>query len=256
MNKRFFRVLVLMVMTLILASPASASWFDKLTEAVSEHLSSSDTKENSTSNVSKQLLSSADLTAAFKQALDLGSQRVVSKLGKEEGFNGDPTIRIPLPEQMQTVKKWLDKVGLGGSLEDLEVSLNRAAENAVPKAKTLFVETIKQMSFDDIKTIYNGSDDAATRYFQSKMTPALSKEMEPVVEQSLSEVGAIALYDDVMGDYQSIPFVPDIKANLIGHVVDGGLNGIFHYLAQEEAEIRKNPVKRTTELLKRVFGAQ
>ncbi len=110
------------------------------------------------------------------------------------------------------------------------------------------------MSFDDIRSIYNGPDDAATRYFQQKMTPALSDAMQPVFKTSLEEVGAVKLYDSVMGDYQSIPFVPDVKGNLIQHVVDGGLQGIFHYLAKEESQIRKNPVKHTTELLNKVFG--
>lgn len=125
----------------------------------------------------------------------------------------------------------------------------------MPRAKTLFIDTVKSMSFDDVKSIYNGGDDAATRFFQKKMSPALGKEMQPVVQKSLSDVGAVKLYDDIMGDYTSIPFVPDIKANLVDHVVDGGLAGIFHYLAKEEAEIRKNPIKRTTELLKKVFGS-
>lgn len=238
---------------------ASAGWFDKLKELGSE-LTGTDVTE-ATKTVTNAVsggaenFSTEDLNKAFKQALDLGSQRVVDQLGKEDGFNKDSAIRIPLPQQMQTVKKWLGKVGLGDSLDSFEVSLNRAAEDAMPKAKALFIETIKQMSFDDVKSIYNGGDDAATRYFQEKMTPSLTEEMAPVVQQSLSDVGAVKLYDKVMGDYESIPFVPDVKANLTDHVVEGGLHGIFHYLAKEEAEIRKNPVKRTTELLKRVFGS-
>lgn len=232
------------------AHVASASWLDKL-DGLLGSKPATEQSDSSTSSV----LSNADISQAFKQALDIGSQKVVSELGKADAFNGDSQIRIPLPDSMQTVKKWLDKAGMGGSLDDLEVSLNRAAEKAAPQAKSLFIDTIKQMSFDDVKAIYKGSDDAATRYFQEKMTPALSEAMQPVVKGSLEEVGAVKLYDDVMGDYQSIPFVPDVKGNLIQHVVNGGLNGIFHYLAKEEADIRKNPVKHTTDLLKRVFGS-
>ena len=144
---------------------------------------------------------------------------------------------------------------MGSDLENLEVSLNRAAEKAVPQAKALFVDTIKQMSFDDVRAIYRGPDDAATRYFQQKMTPALSRAMQPVVRKSLEQVGKPSNFMTVLCmTINPFPFVPDIKANLVQHVVDGGLRGIFHYLAQEEAEIRKNPVKRTTALLKKVFS--
>jgi hypothetical protein len=111
------------------------------------------------------------------------------------------------------------------------------------------------MSFEDVMNIYNGPDDAATRYFQEKMTPALAGEMKPIVEESLAEVGAVQSYDNVMGQYRAIPFVPDVKADLTTYVIEKGMDGIFHYLAVEEAAIRQNPVKRTTELLQRVFGA-
>ena len=96
--------------------------------------------------------------------------------------------------------------------------------------------------------------DAATKYFQRKMSPALAQEMRPLVEDSLSDVGAIKAYDNVMGQYLSIPFVPDVKANLADHVIEKGMDGIFYYLAQEEAAIRQNPARQTTDLLKRVFG--
>ena len=102
--------------------------------------------------------------------------------------------------------------------------------------------------------IYNGPDDSATRYFQGKMTESLAGEMKPIINNSLSQVGAVKIYDDVMAKYRSIPFVPDIKANLTDYVTQKGMNGIFHYMAEEEAAIRENPAKQTTELLKRVFG--
>jgi hypothetical protein len=150
----------------------------------------------------------------------------------------------------------LAKVGMSSMLDDLELKLNRAAEVATPKAKELFFQAISEMTFEDVMNIYNGPEDAATRYFQDKMTPALAREMEPVVEQSLSQVGAVQTYDKIMGEYRTIPFVPDVKADLTTHVVEKGMAGIFHYMAVEEAAIRQNPAKRTTELLQRVFGAQ
>jgi hypothetical protein len=112
------------------------------------------------------------------------------------------------------------------------------------------------MTFEDVMNIYNGPDDAATRYFQEKMSPPLARAMQPVVDQSLAEVGAVQTYENIMGEYRAIPFVPDVQADLTTYVVDKGMDGIFHYIAAEEAAIRQNPAKRTTELLQRVFGAK
>jgi hypothetical protein len=172
-----------------------------------------------------------------------------------DGFNTDPEIHIPLPKQLDGVKSVLDKVGMSGLLKDLELKLNRAAEAATPEAKKLFSRAISEMSFDDVKKIYEGPENAATQYFRSKMSPSLAKEMEPVINNSLSEVGAVQSYDNVMKAYQSVPFVPDVKADLTDYVIEKGMDGIFYYMAKEEAAIRANPAKRTTDLLKRVFDA-
>jgi hypothetical protein len=142
------------------------------------------------------------------------------------------------------------------ALEDLELKLNRAAETATPNAKTLFVDAISTMTFDDVKSIYDGPQDAATRYFQNKMTPGLTLAIEPVAKESLSHVGAIQAFDQIMGQYRTIPFVPDIKADLTLHVTQKILDGIFFYVAKEEMAIRQDPVRQTANLLKRVFGAQ
>lgn len=171
-----------------------------------------------------------------------------------DGFNSDPAIHIPLPEKMATVQSTLGKVGLDSMLNDLETRLNRAAEDATPKAAKIFEQAISDMTLDDIKGIYNGPDDAATRYFQGKMSAPLTQEMRPVVSESLANVGAVKSYDSVMAKYKAIPFVPDVKADLTDYVIEGGLNGIFHYLAIEEAKIRQDPLSRTTELLKKVFS--
>jgi len=201
-------------------------------------------------------LSIDEISSGLKEALRVGTANVVSRLGKTNGFNNDPVAHIPLPENLQTVKRVLDKVGMGAMVDDLELKLNRAAEAATPKAKKLFWQAISEMTLEDAKAIYNGPQDAATRYFEGKMSQPLAKEMRPIVENTLSEVGAVQAYDNVMGQYRALPFVPDVKADLTNHVIDKGLAGIFHYLAEEEAAIRQNPAKRTTELLQRVFGAK
>lgn len=199
-------------------------------------------------------LETADVSEAFKQALRIGSEQVVSQLGAEDGFNADPLVHIPLPKSMKKVNKVLGKLGMDGMLDDLELKLNRAAETATPAARELFVNAVQDMSFDDVMQIYQGPDDAATQYFRQKMSPGLQEAMRPLVDQSLSEVGALQLYDQVVGEYESLPFMPDVKNDLSDHVLSLSLDGIFHYLAEEEKAIRENPVRHTTNLLKRVFG--
>jgi hypothetical protein len=110
------------------------------------------------------------------------------------------------------------------------------------------------MTFEDVKTIYQGADDSATQYFKQKMTTSLSEKMNPIIETSLAQVGAIQSLNKVMDKYQDIPFVSNVTPNLTEYVVEKGIDGVFHYLAEQEAAIRQNPAKQTTELLKKVFG--
>ncbi len=201
-------------------------------------------------------LSDTDIGAGLREALTVGTGNVVQRLGRPGGFSDDPAVRIPLPKSLQTVKGALDAVGMGGVIGDLELKMNRAAEAAIPQAKPLFLDAIRQLSIDDVKAIYKGAPDAATRYFQGKMSKPLGEKMAPIVEQSLAQVGAVKTYDAAMAKYDRLPFVPDVKANLTRHVVNRGVDGVFHYLAAEEAAIRQQPVKRTTDLLNKVFGAK
>jgi len=200
-------------------------------------------------------LSDDDIYAGLKEALRVGTENVVHQLGQPGGFNADPAIHIPLPDSLATVQSTLSKLGMASLLDDLELRLNEAAEVATPKAKDLFYQAIRDMTLDDVRAIYDGPDDAATRYFQGKMARPLAVEMSPVVGESLAQVGAVQSYDRVMGKYEALPFVPDAKADLTTYVVENGMDGIFHYLAQQEAAIRQDPAKRTTELLQKVFGA-
>ncbi len=199
-------------------------------------------------------LSNADIASGLKDALRVGSEHVVVQLGTSNGFQADPNIHIPLPKNLKRVKSTLSKVGQSRVMDDLELKLNRAAEVATPKARKIFGAAIRGMSFNDARNIFNGPDDAATTYFKGKMSAPLSTEMQPVITHALAQVGAIQAYDRVMGKYKALPFVPDVSADLTKHVLDLALNGIFYYMAIEEAAIRKDPVKRTTDILKKVFG--
>jgi hypothetical protein len=202
----------------------------------------------------KTALSNAEIGSGLKEALRIGTENVVNRLGTSGGFANDPAVHIPLPKSLKKVKSVLDTVGKGKMMDNLELKMNQAAESATPQAKQLFVDAIGQMTIEDVKGIYNGPPDAATRYFQSKMSAPLAEKMTPIVETQLAEVGAVKTLDKAMARYKDIPMVPDVKTNLTQHVVKKGVDGIFHYLAQEEAAIRTQPVKRTTDLLKKVFG--
>ena len=234
----------LLCLTLMAASPgASAGWLDKL----KDRLGSGEQDEEQTTGA-------VDVSAGLKEALRVGTETVVGRLGQTGGFNLDPLIHIPLPDKLDQIRNVLEKVGMESQMTELELGLNRAAEVATPKAKTLFMQAISDMTLDDAMAIYNGPDDAATQYFRSKMSAPLAAEMKPVVDESLAEVGAATTYDSVMDRYHALPFVPPVEADLGNYVVEKGMDGIFYYLAREEAAIRQDPAKRTTDILKRVFG--
>jgi hypothetical protein len=236
---------VLVCSLVSIPAAAEASWLDR----------AKDLLDGAQSGAPKaEALSEQEIGDGLKDALRVGTETVVARLAKKDGFNADPSIHIPLPSALEDVKSTLDKFGMGSMLNDLELRLNRAAEEATPRARNLLLKAISDMTLDDVMAIYNGSDDAATRYFQSKMSDSLAAEMRPVVDESLADVGAIQAHDSVMGRYNAVPFVPKVETDLTGYVVQEGMDGIFHYLAQEEAAIRKDPVKRTTDLLQRVFS--
>lgn len=199
-------------------------------------------------------ISTTEIADAFREALSIGSQQVVAQLGTADGFNTDPAVHIPLPGELARVKSMLANVGMSRFVDDLELKLNRAAEKATPIAKELFLQAISEMEFDDVVTIYQGQNNSATLYFQEEMSQSLSQQMAPIVEESLMQVGAVKALDDVLGNYNNLPFVPDVSADLTKHVVEKGMEGIFFYMAKEEAAIRENPVKQTTELLRKVFN--
>ena len=242
--KAFLYFVTLTIFIFCISSPVSAGWMDdgkKLLQGLEKK--------------GQGELSVEEIAGGLKDALKVGSGRVTKKLGRVDGFNLDPKAHIPLPKNLQKVRKVLKKIGKKKLADDLEIRLNRAAETAAPKAKELFMKAIRKMTLKDAKKIYKGPEDAATRYFKENMTASLSAAMKPVINESLSKVGAIKSYDKLIRRYKKIPFVPDVRGDLTKYVTKKGIEAIFYYLAEEEAKIRKDPAKRTTELLRRVFGA-
>lgn len=240
--------------TFILAAPPLApaqaqSLFDKAKGALEKSLGG--VKGGSTG---AGVLRHDEIANGLREALRVGTERVVARLGALDGFNGDGTIHIPLPGSLKKAQAMLRRFGLSGLADDLELRLNRAAEAAAPEARALFFQAITEITLADARRIYKGPQDAATRYFQDRMSRPLGQRMAPIIDRALSRVGAIAAYDAMMAEYKNLPLVPDVKADLNKYVVQEAMNGIFHYVAKEEAAIRADPAKRTTEILRRVFG--
>ena len=184
----------------------------------------------------------------------MGSERVVDTLGAKDGFNTDPVAHIPLPDELKTVQELLSKVGMGGLGDEVELKMNRAAESAMEDSGEIVIKAIQSMSIDDAKGILQGPDDAATQYLARISGDDIKAKIRPIVDQALTEVGAVAALDTMMARYKTIPFVPDVKGDLTTHATEKAYEGLFHYVAQEEAAIRENPAKRTTEILQKVFS--
>ncbi|WP_420549464.1 DUF4197 domain-containing protein [Curvivirga sp.] len=230
----------------------ASSWLDKLQNVITE--TGVTESENSGGSGVAGLLSNEEVIEGLKEALNVGVQTVVGQLGAADGFNGDPKIHIPLPKELTAVQSTLSQFGLSSMADDIELRLNRGAEAAMPKARDLVLKAIQDMSFEDAKAIYEGPQDAATSYFRKVSTSDLKQTISPVIDQSLQDVGAIQAYDQLVGEYDSIPFMPDLKADLTDHATDLALEGLFHYLALEEAAIRENPAQYGKDILLKLFG--
>ncbi|CAA7623102.1 DUF4197 domain-containing protein [Magnetospirillum sp. SS-4] len=203
-------------------------------------------------------LSAGEIGSGLKEALRVAADRVTSQLGRPDGFNADPAVHIPLPEKLEMVRKGLAMAGKSALADDLELKLNRAAEAATPKAREIFWNAVQKMTLDDAKGILDGPSDAATQYFKRTMTPDLKTAMRPVVDRTVSQSGAVQSFNSMAGAAQGLPMVGNAlqagPSMLTDHVLNKALSGIFAYLGREEAGIRSDPAKRSTDLLKKVFG--
>jgi hypothetical protein len=199
-------------------------------------------------------MSDGEIGSGLKDALKVGAERTVATVGRPGGFLDDKQIHIPLPGVLSQAQCALKLAGAGSLTDDLEVKMNRAAEAAAPKAKTILVGAIQKMSIADARGILTGPKDAATQYFRRTTSGDLTTAFKPIVDQSLSQVGAVQSLNAVTSQAKSLPFGNSVNLDLTSYVVGKALDGIFLYLAKEEASIRDNPAQRSTELLKKVFG--
>jgi hypothetical protein len=212
----------------------------------------------SSGGVPSAALDSATVVAGLKEALRVGTDRTVSSTSRLDGFLANELIRINTPESLSTMTRALRTVGMGSQVDELEVAMNRAAEQAAGEAASVFWSGIQQMSIQDAFGILEGGDTAATDYFRRTTSGELRARFAPIVEEKMSAVGLVKLYDDLVGRYRAMPLSAFTQAppDLREHVTDGALSGLFTVLGQEEARIRQEPAARSTELLRKVFGRQ
>jgi len=201
-------------------------------------------------------LSDVKIGSGLKEALKIGTENAVGFTGKQDGFFLNQAIKILMPEKLRTFEKGLRAVGYGPQVDELVLSMNRSAEKATPFAKQIFWDAIGEMTFDDVKKILSGNDTAATDYFKGKTTSKLTDVFKPIVSNAMNEVGVTRQYKELVGRYESIPFVKKESYDLDQYVVTKALDGLFHMVGEEETKIRKNPTARTTDLLKEVFGSK
>jgi hypothetical protein len=196
-----------------------------------------------------------DIAAGLKEALAVGTGNAVQTLSKSNGYFGDAAVKILLPEKMQKAAEVLKKAGYQKEVDDFVLSMNRAAEQAAPKARPIFEDAVKKMTFDDAQKIVKGNNTAATDYFKGKTTPQLSEAFKPVVADSMNQVGATRSYKALTDRYNSlVPFGKLDSFDLDSYVTKKSLDGMFLKVGQEEAKIRTDPASRTTDLLKKVFA--
>ena len=193
--------------------------------------------------------------AGLKEALAVGTKNAIKSVSQADGYMGNSMIKIPLPDHLQKMADIAARMGFQKQVDNLIVSMNRAAEAAAPKASGLFVQAIKEMTVDDAKGILRGGETAATEFFEKKTSTKLYDEFKPVVSANMNKVGVARAYKDMMEPLKMVPFVQKESVDLDHYVTNKALNGLFLMIGEEEKKIRTNAAARVTDLLKKVFGS-
>lgn len=215
------------------------------------------TTTTATKTSSPTTLTDNEISGGLKEALFSGVKFAVNTLGKENGFLDDIRVKIPLPKSLQNAEKALRFAGQGKMVDDFVASMNHAAEKAVPVAVDVFMDSIKQMTFNDVRNIlFSGQDDAATQFFKRTSEETLRGKFRPIVEQFTAQVGVTQKYKDMMSKYGFVgKLLGQDATDLDGYVTQKALDGLFFMVAEEEKKIRKDPIGTGSAILKKVFGA-
>jgi hypothetical protein len=200
-------------------------------------------------------ITSREAASGLKAALERGSSAAVASLGRTDGFFGNPQVKIPLPEPMQRAERLMRRFGMGKHADELILTLNRAAEAAVPEARQLFVDSVRKMTVQDAKGILQGGDTAGTQYFRRSTEGELRKRFLPIVKRATSKVGLAQQYNSYADKGVALGLVSEEDSNLDDYVTRKALDGLFLVLAEEEKKIRRDPVSAGTAIIRKVFGA-
>jgi hypothetical protein len=204
----------------------------------------------------EQPLTTAEVGEGLKEALINGISKGSDLVSITDGYFKNPEIKIPFPPDVKKVEDKLRQIGLGDQVDKFVMTLNRGAEDAAKEAKPIFITAIKSMTIQDAWAILRGEENAATEYLKRTTTAQLTEKFKPVIQNSLSKVNATKYYGDLVGTYNKIPFVEKVNPSLDDYATGKAVDGLFIMIAKEEKNIRKDPLARTTELLKKVFGSK
>jgi hypothetical protein len=200
-------------------------------------------------------ISNQEAVSGLRAALEKGSQAAVSALGRNDGFLGNPKVKIPLPDSLARAEALMRRVGMGKYADELVVAMNRAAEAAVPEAKQLLVDSVRKMSVQDAKGILTGGETSATDYFRRTTQDQLHQRFLPIVKRSTAKVGVAQRYNEYAEKGAALGLVRREQANLDEYVTQKALDGLYLMVAEEEKKIRQDPVGTGSALLKKVFGS-
>lgn len=200
-------------------------------------------------------LTNKDIVSGLKEALNKGSANAVAKLGKTDGYLGNDKVKIPLPDSLQKIEHTLRDLGMGQYADELVLTMNRAAEAAVPEARTLLVNAVKEMSVQDAKGILTGGDTSATDYFRAKTSQKLTAKFLPIVQQATAKVDVAQKYNQLAGNAARLGLIDESQTNLENYITQKTLAGLFLIIADEEKEIRTHPTEQGSKLIRKVFGS-
>ena len=242
------KIIFILIFSCSFYVPSVHSAWDDFLDVFKEQFSSDETKSSS-------VLSNPEIVSGLKEALLKGSETAISSLGQADGFLANPKVKIPMPEKLQTVESMLRKLKQDEIADQFVLSMNRAAEQAVPKATSIVTNIVKSMSIEDAYGVLKGHDTAATDYLRDKGSTELHHQFLPIVKQATSSVGVTDKYKSLLSNLGPASNFIDVESlDLDKYVTDKALEGLFTLVAEEEKLIRTNPAARTTELLKKVFS--